>query len=105
LRIRRYIKEWIQKYPSIRVLSENITSRRRMGSEGTVQSYIIGIRRFIRFLGLEDPEVALAKFRNGELDASKMIDEFIDWSLDKGYAHKTVRLTLFGLKKWLELNG
>ena len=102
--MRKTPRLWIEKYPSIRKMYETITSPRRMGSPGTAEIYIHGVRRFIQFLGLEDPEEALAKIRSGEIDALRQIDRYIDYALTKN-AHKTVRNYVFGVKKWLETNG
>jgi integrase len=92
------------KYPSVARLSENISGARRMGSINTVEGYVKAINKFVSFLGFEDPEKALAAIRAGQVDPDAKVDQFIDKALE-GYAHRTVRNFLFGIKKWFELSG
>lgn len=108
--MRKYAREWVEKYPSIAKINEAIAGTRRMGSPGTVESYVKGVRKFVRFLGLQDPETALEKLLNGEVNAAAKADTFIGYCLDDkpkglGYAHNSVRNLIFGVKKWFELNG
>lgn len=102
--MRKYARVWVEKYPSIAKINEAIAGPRRMGSVGTVENYVKAVRKFVVFLGLEDPETALGKLRSGEINAASQVDKFIDHVLEK-YAHLTVRNFLFGIKKWFELNG
>lgn len=102
--MRRFIKNWVEKYPCIAKVNEAIAGPRRMGSERSVENYVKAVRRFVAYLGLNDPEVALQKLLSGEIDASAKADQFIDYALKK-YAHATVRNFLFGIKKWYEVNG
>jgi integrase len=102
--MRKSSKEWIEKYPSIARLNEAIAGPRKMGSPGTVDLYVLGVKAFIQFLGLTDPETALENFRTGRSDATLQIDRYIDCFL-KAHAHKTVLSQIYGVKKWLELNG
>jgi len=103
--MRKYARVWIEKYPSIAKINKAITGPRRMGSEGTVENYVKGVRRFvIMFLGFKDPEVVLKKMKKGEINAAKKVDGYVDWALER-WAHGTVRSHLFGIKKWFALNG
>ncbi len=102
--MRRHAREWVEKYPSIKRIYGAIAGPRRLGSESTVESYVNGVGKFVRFLDLQDPEEALEKLLKGEIDAAGKVDKFIDFSLEN-YAHKSVRARLFGVKKWFELNG
>ena len=102
--MRKYAREWIEKFPSIAKINVAIAGPRRLGSENSVENYVKAVRKFVAFLGLEDPETALKKLVNHELEADAKVDEFIDYALLK-YAHQTVRGFLFGIKKWLALNG
>lgn len=101
--MRKFAREWVQKYPSIGRVHQAIAGERRLGSEDTVEAYIKGVSKFIEFLGLSDPEEALRKLQSRELMPTKKVDEFIDHDL-KSYAHRSVRNHLFGIKKWLELS-
>jgi integrase len=107
--MRRYAWTWIEQYPSVAKVNEAIAGARRMGSSGTVENYVKAIRRFVAFLKLEDPETALQKLLNGEVNAQVKADAFIDYLLDKekglGYAHGTARNYVFGIRKWFDLNG
>jgi integrase len=104
--MRRFVREWVEKYPSIARLSEAITGKRRMGSEGTVTNYVKAVRKFCVFLEVSDPEVLLKKLLSGELDPRAKVDSYIDYALtEKKFAHGHVRNLVFGIKKWFELNG
>lgn len=102
--MRKQVREWVKRYPSIARMNEAITGPRRMGSIGTVEGYVQGVRRFVAFSGYVDPEVAVEELQSGEVDVAEKVDRFIDYALTK-YAHRTVRNFLFGVKKWFELNG
>lgn len=102
--MRKFIREWVEKYPSVAKVNEAIAGPRRMGSERSVENYVKAIRRFVAYLGFSDPETALQKLLSGEIDALARADQFIDYALQK-YAHATVRNFLFGIKKWYEVNG
>ncbi|MGA2680644.1 MAG: site-specific integrase [Candidatus Bathyarchaeia archaeon] len=104
--MRRFAREYIEKYPSVRKINEAITGSRRMGSEKTVSNYINGISRFVMYLGFSDPETALTAMLECKVDAGAKVDSFIDYALDKmERSHKSVRLYVYGVKKWLDLNG
>jgi hypothetical protein len=72
-----------------------------------VNRYIFGIKKFIEFINEADPESALQKIKEGTIDPIQEInrenDGFIDTMLEK-YASKTVTSTIYGVKKWLEVN-
>jgi integrase len=102
--MRKYARDWIEKFPSIAKINVAIAGPRRLGSEKSVENYIKAVRKFLAFLNIREPETALKKFQMQELNAGKKVDEFIDDMLEK-YAHQTVRGFLFGIKKWLSLNG
>ena len=102
--MRKFQREWVEKYPSIAKVNKAIAGPRRMGSERTVENYVKAIKKFVTYLGFNDPETALQKLLSGEVDAAEKADQFIDYALKK-YAHATVRNFLFGIKKWYELNG
>jgi len=76
-----------------------------MGSEVTVTNYVNGVARFIEYIGFNDPETALQAMLKGEIDASEKVDSYIDYALEQGKSHSTVRGAIFGIKKWFELNG
>lgn len=99
--LRRAERLWLERYPSIKRLEESITGLRRMGSPATLEAYITGVRRFVQFLGLSDPETALDVLRKA--GAGERVDKFIDYALGK-WAHKTVRKFVYAVKKWLDLN-
>jgi integrase len=104
--MRKFAMDYIEKYPSIKKVNDTITGSRRMGSEKTVVNYINGILSFMAYLKIPNPEVALKAMLTGEIDAGAKVDSYIDYALDaNGKSHKTVRLYVFGVKKWLDLNG
>ena len=77
-----------------------------MGSDKTVSNYINGIIPFVKSTGFQDPETALTAMLEGKVDAGAKVDSFIDYALDElGRSHKSVRLYVYGVKKWLDLNG
>lgn len=102
-KMRRVAREWL-KYPSIEKMYKTITGKRRLGSEATVEYYINGVRRFVKFLGLKDPEEALATIRNNGIDVQETVDKFIDWLLER-YAHKSARGFTWGVRRWLKINN
>ena len=104
--MRRFATEYIEKYPSVKKIYDSITGSRRMGSEKTVSNYINGITRFVKYIGFQDPETALTAMLEGKVDAGSKVDSFIDYALDEMQrSHKSVRLYVYGVKKWLDLNG
>jgi len=104
--MRKYAREYVQNYPSIAKIYEAIAGVRRMGSEGTVETYIKGIKVFVEYLGYSDPETALQAIMKGEVNAEAKVDKFIDYALnEQNKAHNHVRNHVFGIKKWFELSG
>jgi integrase len=104
--MRKFAREWVQKYPSISKIYDAIAGPRRMGSEETVVNYVKAVRKFCRFNGVEDPEELLQKLQNGDVDPRKKVDTYIDYALtEEKFAHGHVRGLVFGIKKWFELNG
>ena len=105
-KMRKFAREWVKNYPSIAKLYDALAGPRRMGSEGSVVNYVKGVRKFCRFNGIEDPEELLQKLQNGDIDAGKSVDAYIDYALtEEKLAHGYVRNLIFGIKKWFELNG
>jgi integrase len=117
LKIRKFAREYLEKYPSVKKVYTAIAGNRRRGSVVTAEHYINYISFFVEYIGYSDPEVALADMRSGKVDPQKKIDEFIDYALDempskwknqdpkqKGRSHNTVRNYAFGVKKWFDQN-
>lgn len=106
--LRKGSRDWIEWYPSVRKMALSIVGRRRMGSPATVNGYVGGLKRFTEFLGEGDPEVVLEKILGGEIDPFQVVNEegsgFIDTMLETR-ANRTVHTYLYGVKKWLEVNG
>jgi integrase len=102
--MRKFTREWIDKYPSIEKIHNAIAGQRRMGSEGTVTTYVNGVGRFVKYIGFNDPETALQAMLNGGVDTQTKVDSFIEDELDIR-SHSTVRGSVFGIRKWFELNG
>lgn len=106
IEMRKFAREWVKNYPSIAKLYDALAGPRRMGSEGSVVNYVKGVRKFCRFNGTENPEDLLQKLHNGNVDAGKSVDAYIDYALiEEKLAHGYVRNLVFGIKKWFELNG
>ena len=53
-----------------------------MGSEGTVETYVKGIKVFVEYLGYSDPESALQAILKSEINAEEKVDNFIDYALE-----------------------
>jgi integrase len=112
--MRKFAREYMEKYPSVRKVYTAIAGNRRRGSEITAEHYINAISFFVNYVGFEDAESALVALQSGEVDAQKSIDGFIDFALDempnkqggkgKGRSHNTVRNYAFGIKKWFDQN-
>ena len=104
--MRKFVREYLQKYPSAKKIHTAIAGSRRMGSEVTVENYVRAVAKFVEYIGFEDPETALKALQRGEVDAGAKADAFISYALDElGKAHSTVRNYVFGVKKWFDLNG
>jgi integrase len=104
--MRKFVRECLQKYPSVNKIYDAIAGSRRMGSEITVENYVRAVAKFVKYLGFEDPETALKAMLSGEVNAGAKADAFIGYALDDlGKAHSTVRNYAFGVKKWFDLNG
>jgi hypothetical protein len=80
--MRKFPREYIEKYPSVAKIYEAIAGSRRLGSEGTVENYVNYVSLFTKFLGYSDPEIALKAMQNGVVDAGEKIDAFIGYALD-----------------------
>ena len=104
--MRKFPREYMQKYPSVAKIYDAIAGSRRLGSEGTVENYVNYVAKFVKFLGFSNPEKALADMQSGKVNAGEKMDAFIGYALDElGKSHSTVRNYAFGVKKWLDLNG
>jgi integrase len=117
VRMRKFAREYMEQYPSVKKVYTAIAGNRRRGSETTAEHYINYISFFVKYIGYSSPEVALVDMRSGKVDAQKKIDDFIDYALDempnkqksqdqkqKGRSHNTVRNYVFGVKKWFDQN-
>jgi integrase len=112
--MRKFAREYMEKYPSVKKVYTAIAGNRRRGSEVTAEHYINAISLFVKYIRCEDPETALRDMLSGKVDAQKNIDGFIDYALDempnkqnpkaKGRSHNTVRNYAFGVKKWFDQN-
>lgn len=112
--MRKFAKEYMEKYPSVKKVYTAIAGNRRRGSEVTAEHYINAISQFVNYIGCSDPEVALVDIQSGKIDAHQKLDSFIDYALDempsklykdrKGLSHNSVRNLAFGIKKWFEQN-
>ncbi|MGA2386406.1 MAG: hypothetical protein ABSG33_07730, partial [Candidatus Bathyarchaeia archaeon] len=90
--MRKFAREYIEKYPSVKKIYDAITGSRRMGSEITVSNYVNGISKFVCYLGYSDPETALREIQEGKVNAGAKADLFIDYALDQlKKSHSTVR--------------
>ena len=112
--MRKFAREYMEKYPSVKKVYTAIAGNRRRGSEITAEHYINAISFFVKYVGCENPEVALVDIQSGKVDAQQKIDTFIDYALDempskqyptrKGRSHNTVKNYVFGVKKWFDQN-
>jgi integrase len=114
-KMRKFAREYMERYPSVKKVYTAIAGNRRRGSEITAEHYINAISFFVAYISYKDPEAALAAVHAGRVDAQKSIDGFIDYALDempnkqypdekKGRSHNTVRNYAFGIKKWFDQN-
>jgi integrase len=104
--MRKFPREYMEKYPSVKKVYDAIAGPRRLGSERTTENYINYVAKFVDYLGFKDPETALQAMLSGQVNAGEKIDKFIDYALEKlDKAHNSVRGYVFAVKKWFELNG
>ena len=92
--------EGIIKDSSVNLMVNRIIVRKG-GSMRTVETYAEGIKHFVDYLGVSTPSEALEKARSGSVE--KLVDGFIDFSMEK-YAPNTVLRLICGIKKWLRMN-
>lgn len=105
-KMRKFQREYIAKYPSVAKIRDAIAGSRRMGSLITVENYINGVAKFTKYAGFSNPEKLLESMQKGEVSAGAKVDAFIDHALDElGVSHSTTRSYIYGVKKWLALNG
>jgi integrase len=113
--MRKFAREYMELYPSVKKVYTAIAGNRRRGSEITAEHYINAISFFVEYIGCKNPETALENMRSGKVDAKRSIDGFIDYALDempnkqdlqgkKGRSHNSVRNYTFGIKKWFDQN-
>jgi integrase len=95
-----YEKEWVY-FPSVSRMLINIVRRRR-GSFLTFRSYLRGVRRFVEYIRVGNPEVALELLRGA--NANEIIDEFIEALTGTDLSPSTIKRTYYGLQKWLAVN-
>ena len=104
--MRKFVREYLAKFPCVQKIYDAVAGSRRMGSEITVSNYVRAVAKFTNYLDFSDPETALQAMLKGEVNAGEKVDSFIDYALDElKLSHSTVRGYTFGLKKWFELNG
>jgi integrase len=104
--MRKFVREYLAKYPSVQKIYDSIAGSRRMGSETTVSNYVRSVAIFTKYIGFSDPETALRSMLEGKINAGEKVDTFIDYALDSlKKSRSTVRTYTFGIKKWFELNG
>ena len=105
-KMRKFARDYVENYPSIKKVYDSIAGARRMGSEVSVSVYVSAIKKFIKYLDYSNPEEALEAMQNGSVNAEEKVDGFIDYALDSlKLSHSTTRSHTFGIKKWLELSG
>ena len=81
--MRKFAREYMEKYPSVKKVYTAIAGNRRRGSEVTVEHYINAISLFVDYVGYKDPELALSDMLSGKIDVQNSIDGFIDYALDE----------------------
>ena len=106
--LRRYGREWVASYPSIKRMALSIVGSTPRGSPATVNNYVQGIRKFTKHLAFEDPESALREIKAGNVDVADALNRqhsgFIDVMLESDYSKETVNIYVHGIRKWLEAN-
>ena len=94
--------EELLRYRSVKVLVRVL--RREGESEMTLNTYLTGIYYFLRFVGRSDADRLLEDVKRG-MDAGRLLEDFIDYQLNRGVARKTVVTWFTPVKRWFEVNG
>ena len=71
VKMRKFARDYLEKYPSVQKVYTAIAGNRRRGSVLTAEHYINYISFFVKYLGYEDPEDALVDLRSGKVDSQK----------------------------------
>ena len=79
--MRKFPREYMEKYPSVKKVYDVIAGPRRLGSERTTENYINYVAKFVKYLGCGDPETALQAMISGQINAGEKVDKFIDYAL------------------------
>jgi hypothetical protein len=98
-------REMINKKESrsrtLEVLADRVFRKSR--SEGSVETYIWGVRRFCEFIG-EDPDGLIKKLANGKLVIEKLLNSWLDGLDKEGVSPRTQKLYFYSVKKFADMN-
>jgi integrase len=97
-----FLREWTLQYRSIQNLAWRMIERERH-SFHTFRRYVTGIKDFVNYLGVENPDQAVEKVKEG--DATKIVDGFIGKLTKDGVKPITIKSTYYGVRKWLMSNN
>jgi integrase len=94
-------REWTEKYLSIQKLAWRMMKRERH-SFHTFRRYIDGLKHFVKYMEVEDPDKALEKLRKG--DPTKIVDGFIGWLTKKGFKPINIKSVYYAVRKFCVAN-
>jgi len=99
-----WLENWLDNSEqSIKRMQLRIKGRRK-GSDSTVQLYAYGVRDYLQFINLkEGPDSAIQSIRDGKVDPTLTIDDWIDDLLQR-VSSGTARKYIGGVKRWLQVN-
>lgn len=96
-----FLREWTLRYKSIQNLAWRMMMREKK-SFHTFRRYLTGIKDFVNFLEVENPDKALEKVREG--DPTRIVDSFIGKLTKDGVKGITIKSTYYGVRKWFIAN-
>jgi len=94
-------REWTEKYLSIQKLAWRMMKRERH-SFHTFRRYIDGLKHFVKYMKVEDPDKALEKLKEG--DPTKTVDGFIGWLTKKGFKPINIKSVYYAVRKFCVAN-
>jgi|GEM_PF-611698 len=97
-----YMKPYVRENSSIQTLTFRMLKREKK-SWHTLRRYFEGIKTFVEYQKVETPDQALQKVKDSQ-DAAEIVDDYINYLVNKGLSPINIKAHFFGVKKWLISN-
>jgi len=94
------VRGWNSEFPSVQRLLDHL--KRKARSEASRIKYLEEIHRFIRYVGVNDPDVLLKKSKK---DVEEVIQKFVDELAEKKLSIRYLNTLIADLKLFFRVNG